>query len=192
MTAVLDSWTLNRTPAHLVLPAFGALLMLSACDDGAPGEAAEQSIGQTIEGARQAVSTDLPEEPIAGPKTQGDPGEPYWRMESDGKIYEGRISLFFLLEGDPMIQFVNQDAINLVLVIDGEMTGEQAVRTAIFVDARKPPCRRVGEVDSFRISFDPSESNWLTGSFQGMLGCPDYSLMPVDGSFHIRAPGEPR
>lgn len=119
-----------------------------------------------------------------------DPESAYWRLESDGTVYEGRLSFFFVLDGDPMIQLVNQDAVNVALAFEGEMSGVRTVTFAAFADAREPVCRRVGEADSFQISFEPSDTDWLTGSFSGMLGCPDYSLMPVSGSFHIRAPGE--
>ncbi len=117
-----------------------------------------------------------------------DRSKPNWRLESEGKIYEGRLARFFTLKGDSMIQLINQDAVNVGLVINGEMKGAQIVTRAFFAEGRGPLCRRVGEEDSFRIRFEPSEEGWLTGSFTGTLGCPDYSAMPVEGSFHIRAP----
>jgi hypothetical protein len=115
-----------------------------------------------------------------------------WRLESEGKIYEGRLARFFTLKGDPMIQLINRDAVNVGLAFGGEMIGERTVTYAFFAEGRGPICERVGEENSFRITFEPSEEGWLTGSFSGMLGCPEYRAMPVEGSFHIQAPRNQR
>ncbi|UCF38627.1 MAG: VWA domain-containing protein [Acidobacteriota bacterium] len=111
-----------------------------------------------------------------------------WRLESEGKVYEGRLFRFFTLKGDPMIQLINRDAVNVGLAIGGEMTGDRIVTYAMFVEGRGPVCERVGPEDSFQITFEPSEEGWLTGSFSGMLACPEYRAMPVEGSFHIKGP----
>jgi len=111
-----------------------------------------------------------------------------WRLESEGKIYEGRLARFFTLKGNPMIQLINRDAVNVGLAINGEMNGERIVTYAFFAEGRGPVCERVGSEDSFQITFEPSEKGWLTGSFSGILACPEYRAMPVEGSFHIKAP----
>ena len=185
MSDNFDFTTVHRPSVCFVLLSI-VVLLVSACDKRAPDETGQELMEETNE-----VNTeDVSEDPIAGATPLGNPNEAYWRMESDGTIYEGRLSLFFVLDGDPMIQFVNQDAVNVGLAFNGEMSGVQTVTFATFADARGPVCERVGEVDAFQITFGPSEKDWLTGSFTGMLGCPDYSLMPVNGSFHIRAPEE--
>lgn len=113
---------------------------------------------------------------------------PNWRMESEGTTYEGTLARFFVLDGNPMIQLINHDAVNVGLAIRGEMTGERVVAHAFFAEGRGAVCERVGEEGSFRITFEPAEDGWLAGTFSGMLGCPDYRAMPVDGSFYIEAP----
>jgi hypothetical protein len=113
-----------------------------------------------------------------------------WRVESDDQVYEGRLFKYFTLNGEPMIQLINMDAVNVAIAFDGEMAGEKNVTSAMFVMGRGDQCREVGPPESFRIRFEPSEAGWLTGSFSGMLGCPDYRAMPVVGSFHIEAPGD--
>jgi hypothetical protein len=111
-----------------------------------------------------------------------------WRLESEGTIYEGRRSRFFTLKGNPMIQLFNRDAVNIGLAINGEMNGARAASYAFFVQGRGPFCERAGPQESFQTSFEPSNAGWLTGSFSGMLACPGYRAMPVEGSFHIEAP----
>lgn len=111
-----------------------------------------------------------------------------WRIESDDAVWEGRFSRFFVLDGDPMIQLINEDAVNVGLAFTGDMSGERTVTYAMFGEGRGPICELVGEEGSFRILFEPSEDGWLSGTFSGMLGCPEYRAMPVRGSFHIEAP----
>jgi len=111
-----------------------------------------------------------------------------WRLESEGTIYEGRLARFFTLKSNPMIQLINRDAVNFGLAIDGEMNGQRTATYAFFAEGRGPVCERVGPEESFQISFESSEEGWLTGSFSGMLACPEYEAMPVEGSFHIKAP----
>ncbi len=163
--------------------------LLAACDEPAPDEAAEELTEEITEENNEASADQVSEEG-AGTEPSSAPERAFWRLESDGTVYEGHLSQFFVLDGDPMIQFFNRDAVNLGLAFDGEMEGVRTVTYAMFADAREPICERVGEEDSFKISFEPSDKDWLTGSFSGMLGCPDYRLMPVNGSFHIRAEGE--
>jgi len=117
-----------------------------------------------------------------------DRSKPNWRLESEGTIYEGRLSHFFTLKGNPMIQLINRDAVNFGLAINGEMNGQRTASYAFFGEGRGPVCERVGPEESFRITFEPSEEGWLTGSFSGMLACPEYRAMPVEGSFHVKEP----
>lgn len=120
----------------------------------------------------------------------GDSRGYYWRLESEGQVYEGRLFKHFLLSGNPMIQLINPDAVNFAMVFEGDMSGERTVTEATFAHGRGPVCQRVGPLDMFTIKFEPAGPGWVSGSFAGMLGCPDYSAMPVEGSFRIKAPGE--
>jgi hypothetical protein len=138
---------------------------------------------------RQVKNTVVNQLSDAEPRTASvDRSSPGWRLESRGEVYEGRFFRFFKMGGDPMIQLINRDAVNVGLAFDGEMTGERVVTYAMFVEGRGPICERVGPEDSFRITFLPSEEGWLTGTFSGRLGCPEHRAMPVEGSFHVRAP----
>lgn len=120
----------------------------------------------------------------------GDSRGYYWRLESEGQLYEGRLFKHFLLSGNPMIQLINRDAVNFAMVFEGDMSGERTVTQATFVHGRGPVCERVGPLDMFKIRFEPPEPGWVSGTFSGILGCPDYSAMPVEGSFRIKAPRE--
>jgi Ca-activated chloride channel family protein len=130
-------------------------------------------------------------EPAAVKRTRAavaiDRSKQNWRLESEGTVYEGELSRFFTLKGNPMIQLINRDAVNVGLAINGEMNGERTAAYAFFAEGRGPVCERVGPEESFQITFEPSEEGWLTGNFSGMLACPEYRAMPVEGSFHIQA-----
>lgn len=126
----------------------------------------------------------------AAAPTLVDSASPYWRLESQDKVYEGKLFKHYLLSGNPMIQLINRDAVNFSMVFEGDMSGERTVTQATFAHGRGPVCGRVGPLDMFKINFELSESGWVTGTFSGMLGCPDYSAMSVEGLFHIKTPVE--
>ena len=139
---------------------------------------------------RQSVVSEVAErdEVRRGATVPIDRSEANWRMESEGTIYEGQLARFYTLKGEPMIQLINRDAVNVGLAIGGEMKGERLVTYAFFAEGRGPICERVGPEDSFWINFEPAEHGWLTGTFSGILGCPEFRAMPVEGSFHIKTP----
>ena len=163
-----------------------ALLLLTACDEPAPDE--------TSEATQDEIAAPADDDVIEGATVEetppSQPGAASWRFESDGAVHEGRLARYLVLDGDTMIQFFNVDAVNLALAFDGEMQGVQTVTTAMFAEGRGPICERVGEEDSFQITFELSDNDWLAGSFAGYLGCPDFSLMEVSGTFTVPRPRE--
>jgi hypothetical protein len=183
MTQLVNLRGYCRWPALSVLVA--ALLWLSACDRPQPDESADA----TVDESDVATAEDAPEERTAEP-VPVNPGVASWRFESEGTVFQGRLYRHLVLNGNPVIQLFNGDAVNLALAFAGEPSGLQTVTKATFANGRGPICEQVGETGSFQIAFEPAEAGWLTGRFGGMLGCPDYRLMPVAGSFHIQAPGE--
>lgn len=122
------------------------------------------------------------------PPNAEDYSKPFWRIKSESKTFNGTLSKHFTLKDDPLIQLFNYDAVNISLVIDGKLSGSQKVRSATFAKGRGQVCRRVGDPDDFQINFKSKEPGWLSAEFRGKFACPDYSLMEVEGAFHIKVP----
>ncbi len=117
-------------------------------------------------------------------------GKLSWRFEAGGKTYEGALA-FVSRAGDKLhIQLVNRDAVNFGVLIPGEGADTRQVEEAFFAVGRGPSCLLVASEPPFQVTFEPGGGEWLSGTFAGMLGCPDYSALPVKGSFHVPAPGQ--
>ncbi|RBP48400.1 vWA domain-containing protein [Arenicella xantha] len=119
-----------------------------------------------------------------------DTSGPNWSLQSEDQTFNGKLFKHFTLDGNHMIHLINRDAVNFAFAYEGEDSGQRKVMYATFADGRGPICRRVGPIEDFTVSFMPAEPGWIAGSFNGILGCPDYSAMPVEGSFYVKAAEE--
>lgn len=110
----------------------------------------------------------------------------YWKLTSDGKVFDGRLSKHLLLGNKKLLQLINREAVNFGFAISGEYEGERTASYAVFAEGRGPTCHLVGKPDSFEIKFETPPDGWIKGTFNGVLGCPDYKAMPVEGEFLVK------
>jgi hypothetical protein len=104
-----------------------------------------------------------------------------WRVEADDQVHTGRASVVRRYGDRLRIHLVNQDAMNFAVVLDGanQVTG------ATFSLDRGPTCSLVVSDPPFSMALDESAEGWLSGTFTGMLACPDGSALPIDGTFQV-------
>jgi hypothetical protein len=121
--------------------------------------------------------------------TPTDVDGPYWRLNTGEETYEGNLSFVNRAGSNLVVQFVNDDAVNVAMVFPADGATEQNIEDAFFAIERGEPCRIVTSDPPFQITLDPRAGDWLKGTFSGMLACRDYSALQVEGSFRIPSPG---
>ena len=153
---------------------------------GTAGEltAALSDIRQTV--VEEVAARGAATETAPGPGVpRGDGEGPSWRLDMDGESHEGRISFVRRVDGRLAIQLVNDDAVNMGLLLPGDGPARRDVAQAFFVIGRGKPCGLVASDPPFHVRLEASDGAWLSGTFAGALACPDFRLVPVNGSFHI-------
>jgi hypothetical protein len=113
-----------------------------------------------------------------------------WELQAGEDAYEGGIAFVNRTAGKLHIQLVNDDAVNLAMQFPAEGADAHKVEDAFFALSRKQPCRLVASEPPYQVTLEPGDGTSLNGTFSGMLGCPDYSALPVKGSFQISGAGE--
>lgn len=126
--------------------------------------------GEIIVGDEGVPITDRGEAMATAPPP-APPDKKGWRLDAGGEHIEGRIAYVVRSEGRLALQFINRDAANLAF-------------------GRGARCTLVAAEPLFHVRFEASEGPWLTGSYAGMLGCEDFSALPVSGTFRIENPEE--
>ncbi len=114
----------------------------------------------------------------------------HWRLQAGDNTFEGNIAYISRAADSMAIQLVNLDAVNLGLRLSREGDAARPVDHAFFSESSGPFCELVTSDPPFEVRFDEGEDEWLDGSFSGMLACPNYSALPVSGSFHLSDRGE--
>lgn len=122
-------------------------------------------------------------------ESEGKRGSGSWRFKAGETIYQGKISFVRKSEQQLTIQLVNSDAVNFAMVLSGQESKERLIVDGFFAVARGRSCYVVKSEPPFAVKFENRGKAWLDGEFSGMLACPDFSALPVTGSFHIPAPG---
>lgn len=111
--------------------------------------------------------------------------EPFWSLEAGDRKVEGRIGFVGRGDGRMTVQLVSRDAVNLVLTMveaDGE---ELPVEEALLAFGDEPGCALVASDPPFRVRFTSSDERWVAGRYEGILACPDYTTLPVQGAYRI-------
>ncbi|NVJ67656.1 MAG: hypothetical protein HWE16_14315 [Gammaproteobacteria bacterium] len=156
-------------------------MTLSAC--GGSGEEPAEALPPETEGSPALAKEFQNNETV-------DSKYAFWQLNIGANSYKGEWFKYYLLDGDLMIQLINKDAVNVALAYEGEPSGKRSLSHASFTIGRGVTCWQVGPDNLSTVRFESVEPGWLSGKFSATLGCPDASLMEVEGLFHIKAPGE--
>jgi len=108
-----------------------------------------------------------------------------WQVQAGEDTYEGSIAFVNRTAGKLHIQLVNADAVNLAMLFPEEGSEAHKVEDAFVALSRQQPCRLVASDPPYQVTLEPGDRTSLNGAFSGTLGCPDYSALPVKGSFQI-------
>lgn len=111
---------------------------------------------------------------------------PFWRLHAGEDRVEGTIGFMGRDEGRLAIQMVSDDAVNLYIVVPEEGETERQVEDAWLAFGRGRRCELVQSEPPFHVRLVPAEGPWVAGRYAGSLACPDYSLLPVRGTFRLR------
>jgi hypothetical protein len=152
---------------------FAAAIALGACDRAGTGDTPVPP-----------PPTEQVPAPADGAASEG----AAWQLQAGDTAYEGALFRYFLLDGNLMIHLINRDAVNFAFSFEGEPSGQRTATYASLAVGRGPVCERAGPAESFNIQFEPAGAGWISGTFAGMLACPDYELLSVKGRFQIEAP----
>jgi hypothetical protein len=159
---------------HILL-ALAASLLCASCGSSTPDEPETEQAGTT-------TATTVPVKVESAT----------WQAQAGEDAYEGKIAFVNRTGGKLHIQLVNDDAVNLAMRFPEEGAQAHKVEDAFFALSRKQPCRLVTSEPPYQVTLEPGGGDSLNGTFAGMLGCPDYSALPVKGSFQIALAGEQR
>lgn len=114
----------------------------------------------------------------------------HWSLQAGDDSYEGDL-VYATRNGDRLsIQLVNLDGVNLGIRLPGEGANRREAQNAFFAVGRGAACQMVFSDPRFEVTFETNDEGWVSGTFAGTLACPDYSALPVKGSFQVQAPGE--
>jgi len=120
---------------------------------------------------------------VAAPPSN--PDQTHWRLEAGNDSYEGYFAFLERSDGKLVLELFNNDAVNFALHVPSGEATERPVDYAFFAIERGPACELVATETPFQVRFDESADDRLSGTFSGMLACPDYSALDVSGSFTI-------
>jgi hypothetical protein len=157
-------------PLSRILPVSMVLLLAVSCGSNSPNSAEGES-------TESAVASRASERAS-------------WQLQAGEDAYEGDIAFVTQSGGQLRIQLVNRDGVNLAILLPGEGAAARQAENAYFAIGRGQSCQLVASDPPFQVTVERGGAAWLTGSFSGMLGCADYSALPVKGSFHVPAAGK--
>lgn len=118
--------------------------------------------------------------------------QPSWSVEAAEEAFSGRLADVSYFGDSLRIQLFSKDAVNVGILVPRSGSATRPANNAFFQNARNPACQMVANDPPFRVTFTRNDSEWITGTFAGMLGCKDYSALMIEGSFSVEGPGGTR